>query len=60
MSERYVSIGGAADAISDPLELLQDVIRWLAKELRVGRTERHARLLIRRLEALRAEAGRAL
>ena len=36
-----------------PLELLQDVIRWLAKELCVGRTERHARLLIRRLEAAR-------
>jgi hypothetical protein len=51
--------------VRDPLELLQDVIRWLAKELSVGRTERHARLLIRRLETarddleeLRSEAGR--
>jgi hypothetical protein len=36
-------------------ELLQDVIRWLGKELCVGPTERHARLLIRRLESVRGE-----
>lgn len=65
VSERYATIGAATEVVSDPLELLQDVIRWLAKELCVGRTERHARLLIRRLEAarddlgaLRSEAGR--
>ncbi len=65
VSERYASVGGAAEVVSDPLALLQDVIRWLGKELCVGRTERHARLLIRRLEAarddleaLRSEAGR--
>ena len=64
VSERYVTIGAATEVVSDPLELLQNVIRWLAKELCVGRTERHARLLIRRLEAarddldaLRSEAG---
>ncbi len=66
VSERYATIGAATEVVvSDPLELLQEVIRWLAKELCVGRTERHARLLIRRLEAarddleaLRSEAGR--
>lgn len=66
VSERYASIGAAATLVHDPLELLQNVIRWLAKELCVGRTERQARLLIRRLEAarddleaLRSEAGEA-
>jgi site-specific recombinase XerD len=66
VSARYAAVGAASEVVSDPLELLQDVIRWLTKELCVGRTERHARLLVRRLEAARAdlatlcsEAGRA-
>ena len=68
VTERYATIGTAAaqEIVTDPLQLLQDVIRWLGKELCVGRTESHARLLIRRLEraaddlsALQREAARA-
>ena len=43
----------AQEIVTNPLQLLQDVIRWMQKELCVGRTERHARLLIRRLEEAR-------
>ncbi len=68
VTERYATIGAATaqEIVTDPLHLLQDVIRWLGKELCVGRTEHHARLLIRRLEraaddlsALQREAAKA-
>jgi hypothetical protein len=54
VAERYATIGAAAapELVTDPLQLLQDVIRWLGN-LCVGRTERDARLLIRRLEKVR-------
>ena len=57
VSERYSSVGEAMLPMGslDPLELLRDVIRWVGKELCIGRTERHARLLIRRLEAARED-----
>lgn len=57
LSERYASIGGAAEVVSDPLALLQDVIR---KELCFGRTERQqkrASALAQRLNQIREEAG---
>lgn len=55
VAERYVNLGGpnGQPAPTDPVQLLQDVIRWVTKELCVGLTERTARLLIRRLEAAR-------
>jgi site-specific recombinase XerD len=49
-----LSAAAAAPPI-DPHQLLQDAIRWVGKHLCAGRTERHARLLIRRLEAARDE-----
>lgn len=54
VSERYPTIGAVAETVRmDPLVAIQDSIRWVGKELCVGRTERAARLLVRRLEAAR-------
>jgi site-specific recombinase XerD len=38
---------------SDPKQLLEDTIRWVNKHLRAGSSERTAKLLVRRLEAIR-------
>ena len=55
VAERYATISAAStpELVTDPLQLLQDVVRWLGSELCVGRTEREARLLIRRIEKVR-------
>lgn len=67
ISERYVLPRTDGELVErDPTEVLQDVIRWVTKNLAAGVTERAARLLVRRLEAardelaeLRAEVSRA-
>lgn len=56
VGERYASLAETGTVLtSDPVVLLHDAIRWVAKHLCLGPTERHARLLIRRLEAARDE-----
>lgn len=56
ISERYVlPRQGEEVADREPAEVLQDVIRWVTKNLRGGGAERRALLLVRRLEAARQE-----
>jgi site-specific recombinase XerD len=57
ISERYELFRPSAEMPLeiDPLAQLQDVIRWVTKNLCVGDLVRRARILIRRLEAVRDE-----
>jgi site-specific recombinase XerD len=54
ITERYELVQDPLKAVgSDPVQLLQDVIRWVGKHLCSGELERPARLVIRRLETAR-------
>ena len=50
---------GLADSqtstIDDPVAAITDVVRWVTKHLRGDPFERRAKLIIRRLESVRAE-----
>lgn len=58
LAERYELLqpeSRAADVAADPVALINDVIRWATKHLRAGALERDAKLIVRRLEAVRDE-----
>jgi integrase len=58
LAERYELLrpeSCAKEVAADPVALINDVIRWVAKHLRGGALDREAKLVARRLEAVRAE-----
>jgi site-specific recombinase XerD len=56
IADRYAMVQPDPDSVElDPVALLEDVIRWVRKNLWVPRCERGVKLLIRRLEGARDE-----
>ena len=57
IAERYEHLRTRAHETveADPVDLLQDVVRWITKNLRASSLEREANLLIRRIEAAKRE-----
>ena len=57
LAERYELLRpeSGGEVAADPVALINDVIRWTTKHLRGGALEREAKLVVRRLEAVRDE-----